>query len=68
MWCCSFEGEKQKLKEEVATKRRELQKLREERHNMNAQYERTLASLVRCHLLDIPSQDGNSQRATTESN
>ena len=52
----------------MATKRRELQKLREERHNMNAQYERTLASLVGCHLPDKPSWDGHSQIATTESN
>ena len=51
----------------MATKRRELQKLREERHNMIAQYERTLASLVGCHLPDKPSWDGHSQTATLES-
>ena len=35
------------LKEEVATKQRELKKLRQEKHDIKAQYEATINNLVR---------------------
>ena len=35
------------LKEEVATKQRELKKLRQEKHDIKAQYEATVNNLVR---------------------
>ena len=49
--CCSFEDAKAALKEEVATKQRELQRLRQEKHDLKAQSEANMNSLVRSRQL-----------------
>ena len=50
IWC-SFEDAKAALKEEVATKQRELQRLRQEKHDLKAQSEANMNSLVRSRQL-----------------